>query len=68
VAADLPWFAIKSEHTEGLPVTVRHLITHTSGLPREAAFPSDSGGLSILKKWLSPWTSTTGFRNARASF
>jgi D-alanyl-D-alanine carboxypeptidase len=39
VTAHLPWFAVKSEHTGAPPVTVRHLITHTSGLPREAAFP-----------------------------
>ncbi len=35
----LPWFAVKGEHADTPPITVRHLITHTSGLPREAAFP-----------------------------
>ena len=35
----LPWFAIASRHTDAPPITIRHLITHTSGLPREAAFP-----------------------------
>ena len=39
VTAYLPWFAVKSEHTGAPPVTVRHLVSHTSGLPREAASP-----------------------------
>ena len=39
VSKHLPWFAVKSSF-EGEPeITVRHLLTHTSGLPREAAFP-----------------------------
>lgn len=32
----LPWFQIKNKHPEGPVITIRHLITHTSGLPREA--------------------------------
>ncbi len=40
VARYLPWFAIAREPGhEGLELTVRHLLSHTSGLPREAAFP-----------------------------
>ena len=39
VTRHLPWFAIASRHTDAPPITIRHLITHTSGLPREAAFP-----------------------------
>jgi len=35
----LPWFKIQNRHLEAAPITVRHLLTHTSGLPREAAFP-----------------------------
>lgn len=35
----LPWFSIKNRFPDSPPVTVRHLLTHTSGLPREAAFP-----------------------------
>jgi D-alanyl-D-alanine carboxypeptidase len=35
----LPWFAITTRHTDAPPITIRHLLTHTSGLPREAAFP-----------------------------
>ena len=35
----LPWFSIASRHGDAPPITIRHLLTHTSGLPREAAFP-----------------------------
>ncbi len=35
----LPWFKLR-EGTEASPViTIRHLLTHTSGLPRESDFP-----------------------------
>lgn len=35
----LPWFRIKNKYPEAPRITIRQLITHTSGLPREAAFP-----------------------------
>lgn len=35
----LPWFAPTTTHADAPPITIRHLITHTAGLPREAAFP-----------------------------
>ena len=37
VAKYLPWFKIKNAHPDGPAITIRHLLTHTSGLPREAA-------------------------------
>jgi CubicO group peptidase (beta-lactamase class C family) len=39
VAKHLSWFNIKNKHPDAPVVTIRHLLTHTSGLPREAAFP-----------------------------
>jgi CubicO group peptidase (beta-lactamase class C family) len=39
LTAHLPWFAVKTAHPDAPSITVRHLLTHTSGLPREAAFP-----------------------------
>jgi CubicO group peptidase (beta-lactamase class C family) len=39
LTAHLPWFAVTSRHADAPPITIRHLLTHTSGLPREAAFP-----------------------------
>ncbi len=35
----LPWFSIKNSFPDAPEITIRQLITHTSGLPREAAFP-----------------------------
>jgi CubicO group peptidase (beta-lactamase class C family) len=39
VARRLPWFQIRQPHQDAAPITIRQLLTHTSGLPREAAFP-----------------------------
>ncbi len=39
VAKYLPWFKVKSEFNDAPVITIRHLLTHTSGLPRESAFP-----------------------------
>jgi CubicO group peptidase (beta-lactamase class C family) len=39
VSRYLPWFSYKNRFPAGPEVTIRHLLTHTSGLPREAAFP-----------------------------
>ncbi|MEK7407939.1 MAG: serine hydrolase domain-containing protein [Acidobacteriota bacterium] len=37
VVKHLAWFKIKNLHPQGPVVTIRHLLTHTSGLPREAS-------------------------------
>jgi len=39
VSKYLPWFAIKNKFADAPPISIQHLITHTSGLPRESAFP-----------------------------
>ncbi|MBV7332723.1 serine hydrolase [Chloroflexi bacterium TSY] len=39
VIKHLPWFSIQNRHADAPPITIRHLLTHTSGLPREATFP-----------------------------
>ena len=39
VERHLPWFDIRRRCPDAAPITIRHLLTHTSGLPREAAFP-----------------------------
>ena len=39
VAEHLPWFAIGQPHADAPVITIRHLLTHTAGLPREAAYP-----------------------------
>jgi CubicO group peptidase (beta-lactamase class C family) len=44
ITAHLPWFAMPAAFPEPGPITIRHLLTHTSGLPREAAFPYFTDG------------------------
>ena len=39
VARHLPWFALRNPFPDAPEITIRHLLTHTAGLPREAAFP-----------------------------
>lgn len=39
ITRHLPWFTIQNRFPDAPPITIRHLLTHTSGLPREAAFP-----------------------------
>ncbi len=35
----LPWFELKNKFPDAPPITIRQLLTHTAGLPGEAAFP-----------------------------
>lgn len=35
----LPWFSIKQKYADSGPITIRTLLTHSSGIPSEADFP-----------------------------
>ncbi len=39
VSKHLPWFTIQNDYDDVPVITLRHLLTHTAGLPREARFP-----------------------------
>ena len=39
VSLHLPWFRIRNPFPDTPEITIRQLLTHTSGLPREADFP-----------------------------
>ena len=39
INAVLPNYNLKQQYMEMVPVTIRSLLTHSSGLPREAAYP-----------------------------
>jgi len=39
----LPAYKLKQKYTESGPITIRSLLTHSSGLPREAAYPYWTG-------------------------
>jgi CubicO group peptidase (beta-lactamase class C family) len=43
VAKHLPWFRMQGAETGSPPVTVRGILTHSSGLPRESDFPYWTG-------------------------
>jgi CubicO group peptidase (beta-lactamase class C family) len=43
VAKHLPWFRIQGAESGSPPVTVRGILTHSSGLPRESDFPYWTG-------------------------
>ena len=40
IASHLPWFDIKDRYPDAPPITIRHLLTHSAGLPRESSHPS----------------------------
>ena len=40
ITEHLPWFDLENRHPEARPLTVRHLLTHTGGLPRESVHPA----------------------------
>ncbi len=43
VAELLPWFDLQVDHDDGERLTLRRLLTHSSGLPRETAHPYWTG-------------------------
>ena len=40
VAKHLPWFKVPTPYPDAPPITIEHLLTHTSGLSREGPFPA----------------------------
>ncbi len=39
IAAVLPAYNLRQQYTESVPISIRSLLTHSSGLPRESAYP-----------------------------
>lgn len=39
----LPWFTIRQAHEHSGPITIRSLLTHSSGLPRQSNYPYWTG-------------------------
>jgi len=59
VADVLPWFNLKQQYPESGPITVRSLLTHSSGLPRESA-PSLLDGARFSLPYLKTGERQTG--------
>jgi CubicO group peptidase (beta-lactamase class C family) len=43
VADHLPWFNLQQQYPETGPITIRSLLTHSSGIPRESDYPYWTG-------------------------
>jgi CubicO group peptidase (beta-lactamase class C family) len=43
IATYLPWFDLRQAYTDSPPITLRGILTHSSGLPRESAQPYWTG-------------------------
>jgi CubicO group peptidase (beta-lactamase class C family) len=43
VSEHLPWYNLKDVHADDGPITIRSLLTHSSGLPRESDYPYWTG-------------------------
>ncbi|MGB2765279.1 MAG: serine hydrolase domain-containing protein, partial [Candidatus Aminicenantaceae bacterium] len=43
VADHLPWFNLKQQYPDTGPITIRSLLTHSSGIPRESDYPYWTG-------------------------
>jgi len=43
VSDHLPWFNLKQQYPDTGPITIRSLLTHSAGLPRESDYPYWSG-------------------------
>lgn len=43
VGEHLDWFSIEDVHPDDEPITIRRILTHSSGLPRESDYPYWSG-------------------------
>jgi len=43
VADHLPWFNLKQQYPDTGPITIRSVLTHSSGLPRESDYPYWTG-------------------------
>ena len=59
----LPWFQVRSAAPDDPPITIEHLLTHSSGLPREAGahwvtweFPTDEQLRNLIPERTAPFS------------
>jgi CubicO group peptidase (beta-lactamase class C family) len=75
VSKHLPWFAVSSARQDDPSITIEELLTHSSGLPREAAdhwttydFPTRDELKALMPKRQAPFPSETRWKYSNLAY
>jgi CubicO group peptidase (beta-lactamase class C family) len=75
VSNHLPWFAVSSPRSDDPPITIEELLTHSSGLPREAAdhwttftFPTREELKALMPKRQAAFPSETRWKYSNLAY
>ena len=75
VSEYLPWFRVQSAEPDDPPITIEHLLTHSSGLPREAGshwshweFPTHEELLELIPKREAPFSPETRWKYSNLAY
>ena len=75
VSEYLPWFRVQSAEPDDPPITIEHLLTHSSGLPREAGshwsdweFPTQEELLELIPKREAPFSPETRWKYSNLAY
>ena len=75
VSEYLPWFRVQPAEPDDPPITIEHLLTHSSGLPREAGshwsdweFPTHEELLELIPKREAPFSPETRWKYSNLAY
>jgi CubicO group peptidase (beta-lactamase class C family) len=75
VSQHLPWFKVKPAHDDDPPITVEELLTHSSGLPREAGphwttfeFPTSAELRGLMAERQAPFAPETRWKYSNLAY
>ena len=75
VAKHLPWFSVASSRSDDPPITIEELLTHSSGLPREAAdhwttlkFPTREELIALTPRRQPPYPAETRWKYSNLAY
>ena len=75
VSEYLPWFRVQSAEPDDSPITIEHLLTHSSGLPREAGshwsdweFPTQEELRELIPKRQAPFSPETRWKYSNLAY
>ncbi len=75
VSEYLPWFRVQSAEPDDPPITIEHLLTHSSGLPREAGshwtdweFPTREELRELIPKRQAPFSPETRWKYSNLAY